>query len=64
VVKMAVYDVLGREVGGNVGDHTESPLQAGEHHVKFDGSGLASGVYFVREEAGERVAMEKMLLLK
>jgi len=32
--------------------------------VTFDGSGLASGVYFYRLQAGEYSAVQKMVLLK
>ena len=54
VVKMGVYDVLGREVVSRyAGAHIGTPLQAGEHHITFDGAGLASGIYFVKMEAGE-----------
>jgi len=47
-VRLVVYDVLGREVAVLAND-SETP---GEHEVFFDGSGLASGVYVYRLEAG------------
>ena len=40
---------------------TEGP---GDHEVKFNGSGLASGVYFFRLQAGDFVSTKKMLVLK
>ena len=43
-VRVAVYDVLGREVAV-VADER---LEAGRHALAFDGSRLASGVYVVR----------------
>jgi hypothetical protein len=43
-VRLAVYDVLGREVAVLVG----GPVEAGWHEVVFDASGLPSGSYFVR----------------
>jgi hypothetical protein len=43
-VKLAVYDLLGREVAVLV-DERKGP---GRYEVKFDGSGLSSGVYFYR----------------
>jgi alpha-amylase len=59
-VKLAVYDVLGREVAvlanGEQG--------AGTRTVRLDGSDLASGVYFYRLQAGTYVRTSKMLLLK
>lgn len=37
---------------------------AGEHAVRFDASGLPSGVYLYRLRAGEYKAVKKMLLIK
>jgi hypothetical protein len=39
-------------------------VDAGIHDVKFDGSGLASGVYYYRLIAGERVDSKKLILMK
>jgi hypothetical protein len=49
-VKLAVYDVLGREVAVLV----DGELQPGNHEVQFDAAGLASGVYYyiLRTDAG------------
>jgi plastocyanin len=57
---LRVFDVLGREVATLVDGHVD----AGSHRVMFDGSGLASGVYFYRLEAGDFVTAKKMMLLK
>lgn len=57
---LRVYDVLGREVRTLVNEN----LQAGSYETTFDGSGLASGVYFYRLQAGEFVSTKKLLLLK
>jgi hypothetical protein len=59
-VSLKVYDVLGREVSVLVNDKRE----AGYHEVKFDGSGLASGVYFYRIQAGEFVQTKKLGLVR
>jgi hypothetical protein len=59
-VTLKVYDLLGREVTVLVNDWKE----AGEHSVKFDGSGLASGVYFYRFQSGAFVETKKLLLLR
>jgi hypothetical protein len=44
LVSLTVHDVLGREVATVVNEY----LNAGYHHVTFDGSNLASGIYFYR----------------
>jgi hypothetical protein len=59
-VKLAVYDLLGREVAALV-DGTQ---KAGTYEVPFDGRGLASGVYIYRLVAGDFVASRKMVLAK
>ena len=37
---------------------------AGSYEMKFDGSGLASGVYFYRLTAGQFVRTRKMIVVK
>jgi hypothetical protein len=59
-VNMAVYDVSGRLVTILVDGWRE----AGTHEVTFDGSGLASGIYMYRIQAGGWTAAGKMVLLK
>lgn len=59
-VKLAVYDVLGREVAVLVNEKTA----AGTHQVKFDGRRFASGVYFYRMQAGSFNQTRKLCLLK
>lgn len=64
-VTLKVYDVLGRRVATLV-DEVEQP---GSHEVQFDGSHLASGVYFYRIEEiginGDRlISVRKMVELK
>jgi hypothetical protein len=59
-VRLAVYDLLGREVAVLV-DEKKAP---GSYEVKFDGSRLASGVYFYRMQAGDFVQTRRLLLLK
>jgi hypothetical protein len=60
VVKIVVYDILGREVSVLVNEMKN----AGAYEVRFDGSGLASGVYLYRIEAGNFVQTKKMLVVK
>ena len=63
LVTLRVYDVLGREVATLV----EERRAAGLYRVRFDGSGLASGVYFYRLQVnaggGSRFEDTRTLLL-
>jgi hypothetical protein len=57
---LAVFNTLGQQVA--ILQNGEQ--DAGFHEVQFDGSRLASGVYFYRLQAGEFVHTSKMLLTK
>ena len=59
-VELVVYDVTGRVVQSLINGH----LSPGKHEAVFDGSGLASGVYFYRLTAGEFSEVKKMVLVK
>jgi hypothetical protein len=59
-VKLSVFDILGREVATLV----DGPMPAGSHSVTFDATGLASGIYLVRLEAGGMVRTRSMALIK
>ncbi|RJP75572.1 MAG: T9SS C-terminal target domain-containing protein, partial [Candidatus Zixiibacteriota bacterium] len=59
-VLLKVYDTAGREVGTLVDGWRE----AGLHEATFDASGLPSGVYLARMEAGGSTQTQKLLLLK
>ncbi|HUL42807.1 MAG TPA: YCF48-related protein [Bacteroidota bacterium] len=59
-VRLKVYDLLGQLVRTLADD----PEPAGYHTVKFDGSGLSSGLYFYRLEAGKYLDVKKMLIVK
>ncbi len=59
-VRIVIYDVLGREVTMLI----DAPQLPGDYEVKFDGSRLASGVYFCRLNAGTFAAARAMLLEK
>jgi hypothetical protein len=59
-VKLAVYDLLGREVAVLVNER-KAP---GSYTVQFDATGLASGVYFYRLSSGDFVSSKKLLFLK
>jgi hypothetical protein len=59
-LKIAVYDILGREVAILMDERKE----AGRYQVTWDASGFASGVYIYRLTAGEYVQSKRMLLLR
>ncbi len=59
-VTLKIYDVLGQEVRTLV----DEDQQVGRYSVNFNGSSLASGVYFYRLVAGSHVITKKMLELK
>ncbi len=59
-VKLVIYNLLGQEVATLVNGEQEP----GRYNVKFDASGLPSGIYFYRLEAGKFVDVKKMILVK
>ncbi len=59
-VSLIVYDILGNKVAHLIDEHQ----QAGSHSVRFDGTRLASGVYFYRIQAGNYIATKKLVLIK
>jgi len=59
-VRLAVYDLLGREVAVLVNEK-KAP---GFYRVDFDAAGLASGVYVYRLMAGGTVQIRKMIILR
>jgi hypothetical protein len=59
-VTMTVFNPLGQQVAILVNEVQEP----GYHDVRFDASGLATGVYFYRLRAGEYVQSRMLILLK
>lgn len=59
-VSLKVYDMLGREVA-TLFSGRQAP---GRYQATFNASGLASGMYFYRLQAGDFVQTRKMLLIK
>ena len=59
-VKLAIYNLNGKLL------HilADGEMNAGYHHLNFDASRLASGVYFYRLDAGAYSATRKMILQK
>ena len=59
-VTLKIYNVLGKEIATLVND----VKGAGVHEISFDGSGLASGVYFYTLQTGKFTQTHKMILMK
>jgi hypothetical protein len=59
-VRIRVYDIVGRKVATLV----EEKQTPGGYSVEWNAAGVASGMYFLRLEAGQNTASRKMILLK
>lgn len=59
-VSLRVYDITGKEIAVIVNGFRE----AGYYQATFDGTGLASGVYFYRITAASYTQIRKMILVK
>jgi hypothetical protein len=59
-VRLIVYDLLGREVAVLVNEK-KAP---GSYQVRFDASGLSSGVYFYRLQSGDFVQTRSLTVLR
>ncbi|MBD3384978.1 T9SS type A sorting domain-containing protein [candidate division KSB1 bacterium] len=57
---LQIFDILGRKVI----DLVDETLNAGRYEVRFDASGLESGIYFYNLQAGPFQAAGKMTLTK
>ena len=60
-VSLVIYDILCREITRLINSEFK---QAGSYIIDFNGSYLASGVYFYRIEAGSFNQVKKMVLIK
>lgn len=60
LVKLIVFDFLGREVETLVNEYK----QAGFYDIEFNASELSSGTYFYRIQSNEFVSTKKMLYIK
>jgi hypothetical protein len=60
VIDLGVYTILGSRVAGLA----QGMERAGSHEVRFDGSRFASGVYYLRLQAGGMNAVKPILLLR
>jgi hypothetical protein len=59
-VKLEVYDVLGKKIATLVNERQS----AGSYQVVWNASGLSSGTYFYRLQAGTFVETKKMMLVR
>ncbi len=59
-ITLKVYDMLGREVSTLISD----TKPAGKYTIKFDGSGLSSGIYFCQLKANNFIESKKFVLMK
>jgi hypothetical protein len=59
-VKLTIFDNTGREIKTLLNEY----LEAGYYSREFDASGLPSGVYFYKINAGNNLVTKKMLLVK
>jgi len=60
LVELKVFDVLGREIAVLVNEEK----QIGNYQVKFDATGLSSGVYYYTLKSGDFVKTKKLILLR
>jgi len=58
--RLIVYDILGNKVATLI----NQPLSAGSYEVTFDGTHLATGVYFYKLETADFTEVKKMLMIK
>ena len=59
-VYLTIYNILGQRIKTLI----NKELSAGTYNVKFDASGLSSGIYFYTLKAGDYLVTKKMILLR
>ncbi len=59
-VRIAVFDLLGREVAVLVNERK----QAGEYSHVFDATSVASGIYLIHAQLGTQLFSQKITLIK
>jgi photosystem II stability/assembly factor-like uncharacterized protein len=59
-VTLTIFNILGQRVATLINNE----IEAGFHHIQFDGSGLASGVYLYRLTAGEFSETRRLIFLR
>jgi hypothetical protein len=59
-VKVQVYNLLGQQIA----TLADGKMEAGTHQLKWDGSSVSSGAYFVRMEAGGVTDVQKVTIVR
>ncbi|RKY91168.1 MAG: peptidase S8 [Ignavibacteriae bacterium] len=59
-VRLIVFDILGNKVATLINEEKE----AGIYEVEFDATGITSGIYFYKLQAGNFVETKKMMVIK
>ena len=59
-VQLQIYDALGNKISEMIDEWQES----GKYFITFNGSELASGVYFYQLKANKNIQIQKMILLR
>ena len=59
-VTLKIYNLIGEEVASLIAEKRE----AGIHQINWDASGVPSGVYLYRLEAGDFVRVKKLILMR
>jgi len=59
-VILKIFDITGKEIATLVNE----PKPAGKYEIEFNASGLASGVYFYKLQAGNYSSTKKLVFLK
>ena len=59
-VKLIIYNLMGQKVETLIDGYIET----GYHSIRWDASGMASGIYFYRLTANDKVISKRMILLK
>ena len=59
-VSLEIFDINGNSVGNLVNNY----MNAGTHHIVYDGSNVSSGIYYYTLKALNKVQTKKMTLIK
>jgi hypothetical protein len=59
-VKVAVYDIIGREVAV----FQDGKLTAGKHSIDIDATNWPGGIYFYKVKTAKTIVTKKMVLAK